>query len=266
MLKFRWTREATIDAFKLGCGALLVAVGLVSGGTGPVAWTTLLCGYAICAVALAALVAEAEWEPKLNFTLGTLTAAAAFVPGLRAYASSTEAHVSTGVIVSILSVIELWRVWRDPPWRFQPGSAARPVRKDRIAVDATNCGASVRMRMNRAVGRGPLRRMARVADRGRALASSNLKLHRRRLSGVSARSPCGPTLTSKLRRSGENVKREGATANGCVMARIGTPAIQSLRRAPMGPDRQNETSSPSCYVRPACGAASASTPPALLLS
>ena len=74
---------------------------------------------------LAAIVAEADWEPRANLWLGTWVLAAPWTLGFSHEPEATLVHVIGGALVSMLSAAEVWFIGRSPPWRFGPGAAQR---------------------------------------------------------------------------------------------------------------------------------------------
>jgi SPW repeat len=119
-------RPLVLDALKLACAAALFGSPWVFALSPAATWNLWVCGYAMLAISLAALVAEADWEPKANFALGAWVVAA---PWILAFATdqtvATVVHMTGGGLISILSALELWNAERNPPWRFRPGAASR---------------------------------------------------------------------------------------------------------------------------------------------
>jgi hypothetical protein len=144
MLQWRWTRDTIIDSIKLVCGGLLIAAAATLGLEGTLSWNALLSGYAILTAALAALVAEADWEARANLTLGVWAAVSPFCLGTADLSAVALIHVVAGSVVGLLSAMELWNARRDPPWRFQPGSASRSVHTTpQIAAHANHRGTPI---------------------------------------------------------------------------------------------------------------------------
>jgi hypothetical protein len=66
MLESTWTKEKVLDLVKLSCAAaLLASTWAVELAPAPM-WNLRICAYAIFTASLAALVAEADWEPRAN--------------------------------------------------------------------------------------------------------------------------------------------------------------------------------------------------------
>jgi SPW repeat len=139
----RMTPSTIIDLIKLGCGGLLIAAGSVLGTEGMFAWNAFLSGYAIFTAALAALVAEADWEPQANLVLGCWATVSPLCVGTLDVSAAALIHVIGGAVVGLLSAVELWSVRRDPPWRFQPGSASRSVLMTPVMAHADHRGPPV---------------------------------------------------------------------------------------------------------------------------
>jgi hypothetical protein len=125
MLEWTWTRDRVLDLTKLVCGALL----LVSTWTlefAPLpAWNLRVCGYASLTASLAALVAEADWEPRANLWLGLWLLAAPWMLGFYQDPAAVFVHMIGGGLICMLSAVEGWSGERNPPWRFGPAAAQR---------------------------------------------------------------------------------------------------------------------------------------------
>jgi hypothetical protein len=119
------TREPILDSLKLACSAGLLASPWVFAFNATATWTLWVCGYAMLTVSLAALVAEADWEPRANLWLGAWVMAAPWALGFFADTEATFVHMAGGGLISVLSAVELWNAERNPPWRFRPGAASR---------------------------------------------------------------------------------------------------------------------------------------------
>jgi hypothetical protein len=112
---------------RLGCGVLLIGASLVFEFRGAAAWNAFLCSYAIFTAAIAAMAAEADWEPQANLAVGVWTMAAPFALG---FANDTPAlfiHLVAGSLALVLSARAFLGSERGPPSRFQPGAASRPL-------------------------------------------------------------------------------------------------------------------------------------------
>jgi hypothetical protein len=121
-------REVFLGSLKLTCAAALFASPWVFAFTPVATWNLWVCGYAVLTISLAALVSEADWEPRANFWLGAWIIAAPWILGFSAETEATFVHMVGGGLVSILSAVELWTAERNPPWRFRPGAALRSSR------------------------------------------------------------------------------------------------------------------------------------------
>ena len=121
-------RDAFLDSLKLTCAAALFVSPWVFAFTPVATWNLWVSGYAVLTITLAALVAEADWEPRANFWLGAWIIAAPWILGFSGDPDATFVHMAGGGMVSILSAVELWTAERNPPWRFRPGAAVRASR------------------------------------------------------------------------------------------------------------------------------------------
>jgi SPW repeat len=134
------TRENVIDLIKLVCAAILFLSPWVLDLSRIPAWNLWVCGYAMLTASLAAIVAEADWEPRANLWLGTWVMAAPWILGFPQQSEATLVHVIGGTLISMLSAIEVWFIGRSPPWRFGPGAAQRtalPAAAMTVSVDRT---------------------------------------------------------------------------------------------------------------------------------
>jgi SPW repeat len=120
-----FAREVVLDSLKLACSAGLFGSPWVFALSPTATWNLWVCGYAMLAVSLAALVAEADWEPKANFSLGAWVAVAPWILAFATDPVATVVHMTGGGLISILSAVELWNAERNPPWWFRPGAASR---------------------------------------------------------------------------------------------------------------------------------------------
>jgi hypothetical protein len=89
-------------------------------------WNLWVCGYAVFALSLTALAAEADWEPLGNLCLGGWLMTAPWILGFESDPTATFIHVIGGGLITILSIGTLLVLRHNPPRRFRPGSALRP--------------------------------------------------------------------------------------------------------------------------------------------
>ena len=110
-------RETIADVINLVLGAWLVLTPWIFGFVTNTAasWNAWLSGVAIGVVALAALLAFAEWEEWINLLLGVWVAVSAWAVGFAAHATPTWVHAVTGIIVVVVAGVRLWFVHRTPP-------------------------------------------------------------------------------------------------------------------------------------------------------
>jgi hypothetical protein len=125
MLEWTWTRDRVLDLTKLVCGALLLASTWALEFAPLPAWNLRVCGYASLTASLAALVAEADWEPRANFWLGLWLLAAPWMLGFSQDPAAVLVHMIGGGLICMLSAVEGWSGERNPPWRFGPAAAQR---------------------------------------------------------------------------------------------------------------------------------------------
>jgi SPW repeat len=125
MLERTWTRDRVLDLTKLVCGALLLASTWALEFAPLPAWNLRVCGYAILTASLAALVAEADWEPRANLWLGLWVLAAPWMLGFTQDTAAVLVHMIGGGLICMLSAVEVWSGERSPPWRFGPAAAQR---------------------------------------------------------------------------------------------------------------------------------------------
>jgi hypothetical protein len=125
MLEWTWTRDRVLDLTKLICGGLLLASTWALEFDPLPAWNLRVCGYASLTASLAALVAEADWEPRANLWLGLWVLAAPWMLGFSQETGATLVHLVGGGLVSMLSALEAWSGERSPPWRFGPAAVQR---------------------------------------------------------------------------------------------------------------------------------------------
>lgn len=119
------TKETSLHVAKLTCVLLLFASSWMLSLPPTPAWTLSIVGYAILTVSVAALVAEADWEPRVNFALGLVLLVAPWVLGFAHDAFSTLLHLAGGAVITLLSGINLLIAREDPPWRFGPAAGRR---------------------------------------------------------------------------------------------------------------------------------------------
>jgi hypothetical protein len=127
MLEWTWSRDRVLDLTKLICGALLLATTWALEFAPLPAWNLRVCSYASLTASLAALVAEADWEPRANLRLGLWVLAAPWILGFTQDTAAVLVHMIGGGLICMLSVVEVWSGERSPPWRFGPAAAQRTI-------------------------------------------------------------------------------------------------------------------------------------------
>ena len=110
-------RETIADVTNLVLGAWLFLTPWIFGFAPNIAasWNAWLSGVAIGVVALAALLAFAQWEEWINLLLGVWVAVSAWAVGFALHATPTWVHVVTGIIVAVVAGMRLWFMHRTPP-------------------------------------------------------------------------------------------------------------------------------------------------------
>jgi hypothetical protein len=189
MLEWTWTRDRVLDLTKLVCGALLLASTWALQFAPLPAWNLRVCGYASLTASLAALVAEADWEPRANLWLGLWVLAAPWMLGFTQDTAAVLVHMIGGGLICMLSAVEGWSGERNPPWRFGPAAAQRATRATHaitvalgqttsqpvtavggrpIPLEGARFAASpVNLRPFRSSGHAPVRRLQASAGAGR---------------------------------------------------------------------------------------------------
>jgi SPW repeat-containing protein len=192
--------EASFHAAKLTCGLLLFASSWMLSLPPVPAWTLSILGYAILTVSVAALVAEADWEPRVNFALGLVLLAAPWVLGFARDALSTLLHVAGGAVITLLSGIDLLIAREDPPWRFGPAAGRRADHYGAADGAADDCLAPIGWARNTVTGRRLQHVLrSRPVMRGRA-GDHQCKTHSQSRSSTETRrtSVCGARRATRL--------------------------------------------------------------------
>jgi hypothetical protein len=121
----RLPSKAHIDAVQVGCAFLLFSSPFWIEFPPAAAWNLWVIGYAMLTFSVAALVAEAEWEPQANLALGLWLVVAPWMLAFSHDETATLVHLAGGAAASILSALELWCAEETPPRRFGPAAARR---------------------------------------------------------------------------------------------------------------------------------------------
>jgi hypothetical protein len=170
----RLPRKAVIDGAQLSCAVGLFAAPFWFALPPAPSWNLWIAGYAMLTCTVAALVAEAEWEPEANLTLGVWLLVAPWLLGFPHDTVAMLVHVAGGTVAAVLSVFELRRAEDSPPRRFGPAAARRQemVSVVRAVTPAACARAPVRARRHRRATagvrprEGASARMARVRQLG----------------------------------------------------------------------------------------------------
>jgi hypothetical protein len=112
----RKTEETALDFVNViaGVGLALTPWLLGFAAASAAAWNAWLIGAAIALVAIGALWAFAEWEEWVNLILGLWAIFAPWVLGFADVAPAVYAHVIAGLLVAVLSGLELWLASKRP--------------------------------------------------------------------------------------------------------------------------------------------------------
>jgi hypothetical protein len=117
MMEQTWKKEAIADVINLALGAWLFLTPWIFGFVPEFAtsWNAWLSGLAIGVVAIAALVAFAEWEEWINLLLGIWVAVSAWVVGFAGHATAAWIHVLVGIAVTVVAAGRMRFMHRSPP-------------------------------------------------------------------------------------------------------------------------------------------------------
>lgn len=74
------------------------------------AWTAWIGGLVIAAVSFAALLRMLEWEERISFVAGLCVMGAPWLFGFSGMPAATWTHVLIGLGITVLAVVELWRM------------------------------------------------------------------------------------------------------------------------------------------------------------
>ncbi len=119
-------RKTLVDAAQFGCAVLVFASPFWLAFPPVPAWDLWAAGYAMLTFSVAALVAEAEWEPRANLVIGLWLLAAPWALAFSRDTPATLVHLTGGAAMCVLTAFELWRAEQSPPRRFGPSAARRP--------------------------------------------------------------------------------------------------------------------------------------------
>ena len=110
-------KETLADAINLVLGAWLFFSPWIFGFAPDAAasWNAWISGIVIAGLAIAALVAFAQWEEWLNLIVGLWVAVSPWVVGFAGNATAMRDHVVVGVIVAVVAAVRLWFAYQGPP-------------------------------------------------------------------------------------------------------------------------------------------------------
>jgi hypothetical protein len=164
----RIPRKMLVDIAQLGCAFLLFLSPFCFVFPPLAAWDLWITGYSMLTVSVAALVAEAEWEPQANLLLGLWLVAAPWTLGISHETAASLVHLTGGVAISLLSAVELWHAEQNPPRRFGPAAAQRPDLISLVSATAPAGQRQVSARSRRPDRRSQRRYASRFARRSPA--------------------------------------------------------------------------------------------------
>jgi SPW repeat len=142
MWKGEWKQTLIFDALKIAGALALFGSPWLLQLSRVAAWNLWICGYLVVVVSLAALLAEADWEPGVNLCIGAWLLIAPWVLGLSNDLVASLLHLLGGSFVCILSALAS-HAGRSPPWRFRPGAALRGQSFAELSVAAGRSLASM---------------------------------------------------------------------------------------------------------------------------
>ncbi|PVE20363.1 hypothetical protein DC522_32775 [Microvirga sp. KLBC 81] len=107
------TREdAAVNGLNAALGIILLIAPWLFGfaAAQAPAWTAWIGGLVIAGVSFAALLRMLEWEERINFVAGLYVMGAPWLFGFSGMPAATWTHVLIGLGVTVLAIIELWRI------------------------------------------------------------------------------------------------------------------------------------------------------------
>jgi hypothetical protein len=111
-----WRNEAAIDIINLVLGVVLLLSPWMFGfEPGAPTQNAVIFGIVIAVLAIAGLVAFAEWEEWLNLIAGLWVLVSPWVLGFQGSTTPTRVHLTIGIAVAVLAGIEIYLVHRRPP-------------------------------------------------------------------------------------------------------------------------------------------------------
>ena len=111
-----WRNEAIIDIVNLVLGiVLLLSPWMFAFEPGAQSQNAVIFGIVITVLAIAGLVAFAEWEEWLNLIAGLWVLVSPWVLGFAGTTNAMHVHLWIGVAVAVLAAIEIYLVDRHPP-------------------------------------------------------------------------------------------------------------------------------------------------------
>jgi hypothetical protein len=118
-----WRRETILDIYTLGLGAFLFVAPWLFAFTRETAraddWIS---SALVVAIAVAAILAFAEWEEWAGLILGLWVLGSPWLLGFQ-HARAMAVNVAVGLMIAFMSALELWLLHYDPATRDGSGPA-----------------------------------------------------------------------------------------------------------------------------------------------
>lgn len=117
MMEKRWKTESVVDAIVAAFGAGLFVSPWILGFAASTAagWSAWVAGLVIAALAIAALIAFAEWQEWTNVAAGFWTLLAPWTIGFAEMGAAMGVHLIAGIAVVVLAAVRLWFYHWSPP-------------------------------------------------------------------------------------------------------------------------------------------------------
>jgi hypothetical protein len=110
----KWRRETALDVYNLVLGVVLMAAPwLFSFAREPARADDWVTSLLVIAVAVAAVLAYAEWEEWAGMILGLWVMASPWLLGF-AHTKAMHVNIVLGLAIAFMSALELWLIHYDP--------------------------------------------------------------------------------------------------------------------------------------------------------
>ena len=114
MSKIKWRRETILDVYTLALGAfLLAAPWLFSYAYAAARADDWVSSVIVIASSGAALLAFSEWEEWVSMIVGLWVIASPWLLGFQ-HARAMPVNVAVGLLIALMSALELWLIHYDP--------------------------------------------------------------------------------------------------------------------------------------------------------